>query len=182
MNLNRIVPQTSKRLISSTFHFERPITPPTRDFSVNSDETTSLKENPVSSFSDQKFRNKIRFTKMTWIILSILMGVWLVVLSSLSVTHLLKKTTKRNEHNEIYVGIVNFECSSDSDCSSTEPYCDSTYSLKCSQCTSSSHCTDSTKPICDIFGTRACHGCLTDRDCPGTLICDYTETRTCISS
>jgi len=128
-----------------------------------------------------QFDKEIKPRSLFWMSSFIIAAVWLLGLTVILILHLKTEyPTVESYSEEIITGSARAKCASNTDCSAAAPFCDTLYSYKCSECLSSSDCTDSTKPRCDVFGTRNCHGCLMDWHCPGTLICDESNTRTCV--
>jgi len=190
MSRRKIVPVTTKRLISSTFGFEPPLTPLVKHSSQaekssldNKDDLSHDNKEAKRSFlketSWEKLKKKMKQRSMLWIGSSVLIGTWLVVLSAMYIVHQIKAEGINSiQVTEKYRNVQS--CHDDTSCSSPKPYCDTQYSYQCSECISSSQCIDPAKKVCDIFGTRSCHQCLSDRDCSGSFFCDYAETRTCV--
>jgi len=181
---NRIVPVTTKRLVSSTFGFERPLTPDAKEknFLMAEEERHTPPEKfqrtPAKDSSWEQFKKKIRRRSLFWICSSITAGIWLLILTVIYAIHL-----QNADHSKLVEVIERTievaECTSDSECSAPTPYCDTTYSNQCSECLQSTHCTNPLKPFCDIYGSRSCHECVVNRDCSGAQVCDSSETRTC---
>jgi len=184
-NSRKVVPITTKRLISSTFGFERPLTPNSvkKNLLVPEDERNTPPENqPRNSISKEspweQFKRKTRRRSLFWILSSVTAAIWLIVLTVLYAIHL-----QNADHSKLIQVIERTievpECKSDAECTSPTPYCDTQYTNQCSECVQSSQCTNPAKPFCDIYGSRSCHECVVNRDCPGSLICDTSETRVC---
>ena len=184
----KIIPVTTKRLIASTFGFDSPQTPPVDNHKFSSqNELANSPNNKLkkssSSFEEsswEKFKKKTQRKSLLWIWSSLFVGAWLVAITALYAIHI-EKSHEKGMIKVIETHYDTFSCQNDTTCSAPTPYCDTRYSFQCSECISSSHCTDHVKKICDFYGTRACHECLVDRDCTGSAKrCDNTETRTCI--
>ena len=184
MSSRKIVPITTKRLISSTFGFERPLTPPSAGKKLLPSENVSRfrpkEKNAKEKMKDnwEEFKKSTRKKSLFWIISSLGFALWLVILTIFYSIHI--QNTDHSNLLEFVNRTIEFSgCLSDSDCSSPTPYCDTQYTNKCSECLSSSQCTSSGLAVCDIYGSRSCHQCVNDNDCSGSFICDRSDTRTC---
>ena len=184
MSSRKIVPITTKRLVSSTFGFEPPLSPSSKNKKLLKDEDQSrspLKERfakkKVVQDSWETFKKKTRRNSFFWLLSAITFGIWCLVITIIYSIHL------ENEDHITFVQVLNTTievdgCLQDADCPSSRPYCDLSTN-ECSHCTSSSQCSTPGMGVCDIYGSRSCHECVNDKDCPGSFVCDRSHSRTC---
>jgi len=185
----KITPETINSF--NNLHHLRQLSPDSQNLDssrvLNTEDSrvTPLKNNSSEEVllqdQDELFKNKIQKRSLFWMSAFIIAGVWLIGLSVIYLLHIKTDYSTIESYLSETVTQARATCTSNANCQSPTPFCDTLYSHKCSTCLSSSDCTtDPTKTRCDVYGTRDCYECLADRHCSGTLVCDIGKTRKCV--